>query len=278
MGMGKYFKRMFKYIISEHKQDIVYAQICQKNFSEIFNGKVALITGGGHGIGFYIAKRLISDGATVIITGRNEEKLKSAKKELGKNCEYIVMDVTDIKNNDRIIKQIYQRYGKLDYLINNAGISLHEGSILDVTEENYDDQFNTNLKASYFLSKSYINEYLKTKQKNGNIIFISSQRGSQCDELPYGLTKTAINSLTQCLGKKYYKNGIRVNAISPGVTASDLTKIDKNKDLANNRSNGRYFVQEEIAEVVAFIASDYSKSISGDIINCDGGEYNNTYF
>ena len=276
--MGKYFKRMFKYIISEHKQDIVYAQICQKNSSEIFNGKIVLITGGGHGIGFYIAKRLISDGATVIITGRNEEKLKNAKEELGKNCEYIIMDVTDIENNDRIIKQIYKKYGRLDCLINNAGISLHEGSILDVTEQNYDDQFNTNLKAAYFLSKSYINEYLKNKQKNGNIIFISSQRGSQCDELPYGLTKVAINSLTQCLGKKYYKNGIRVNAISPGVTASDLTKIDKNKDLANSRSNGRYFVQEEIAEVVAFIASDYSKCISGDIINCDGGEYNNTYF
>ncbi len=278
MGMGKYFKRMFKYIISEHKQDIVYAQICQKNSSEIFNGKIALITGGGHGIGFYIAKRLISDDATVIITGRNEEKLKNAKEELGKNCEYIIMDVIDIENNDRIIKQIYKKYGRLDCLINNAGISLHEGSILDVTEQNYDDQFNTNLKAAYFLSKSYINEYLKNKQKNGNIIFISSQRGSQCDELPYGLTKVAINSLTQCLGKKYYKNGIRVNAISPGVTASDLTKIDKNKDLANSRSNGRYFVQEEIAEVVAFIASDYSKCISGDIINCDGGEYNNTYF
>ena len=276
--MGKYFKRMFKYIISEHKQDIVYAQICQKNSSEIFNGKIVLITGGGHGIGFYIAKRLISDGATVIITGRNEEKLKNAKEELGKNCEYIIMDVTDIENNDRIIKQIYKKYGRLDCLINNAGISLHEGSILDVTEQNYDDQFNTNLKAAYFLSKSYINEYLKNKQKNGNIIFISSQRGSQCDELPYGLTKVAINSLTQCLGKKYYKNGIRVNAISPGVTASDLTKIDKNKDLANSRSNGRYFVQEEIAEVVAFIASDYSKCISGDIINCDVGEYNNTYF
>ena len=278
MRIGKYFKRMFKYIISEHKQDIVYAQICQKKSSEIFNGKVAIITGGGHGIGFYIAKRLISDGAVVIITGRNEVKLKSAKKELGKNCEYIVMDVTNIENNDRIIKNIYKKYGKLDFLINNAGISLHEGSILDVTEQDYDNQFNTNLKASYFLSKSYINEYLKNKQKNGNIIFISSQRGSQCDELPYGLTKVAINSLTQCLGKKYYKKGIRVNAISPGVTASDLTKIDKNKDLGNDRSNGRYFVQEEIAEVVAFIASDYSKCMSGDIINCDGGEYNNTYF
>ena len=275
---AKYFKRMIKYILYEHKQDKIYTEICQKKSSDIFKEKVVMITGGGHGIGYYIAKRLLQDGATVIITGRNEKILKQAKNELGERCEYIVMDVKNINNNDVVIKGVYEKYGKLDCLINNAGISLHEESILEVTEDTFDSQFNTNLKAPYFISKSFINEYIKRKQKSGNIIFISSQRGSQCDELPYGLTKASINSLTKCLGKKYYRNGLRVNAISPGVTASDLTKIDKNDDLANNRSNGRYFIQEEIAEVVAFIASDFSKCISGDIINCDGGEYNNSYF
>ncbi len=278
MSLKKYMKRLVKYVLKEHKQEIVYAKIYQKKNDEILKDKVILITGGGKGLGYYIAKKLVDNGAYVIITGRNEKDLKKAQGELGKKCEYRVLDVMSIEDDEKIINDIFNDFGKLDCLINNAGISLHERDMLDVTIDGFDNQFNTNLKAPYFLSQFYIKEYLKRKQKNGNIIFISSERGSQCDDLPYGLTKIAINSLTQCLGKKYYKNGIRANAIAPGVTASNMTKIDKNGDLYNNRTTGRYFVPEEIAEIVSYFVSDYSKCISGEIINCDGGEYANSYF
>ena len=99
-----------------------------------------------------------------------------------------------------------------------------------------------------------------------------------CDDLPYGLTKIAINSLTQGLSRRFYQDGIRVNAVAPGVTCSNLNNINKNGDLYANKSSGRVFVPEEIAEVVNYILSDFSKCISGEIINCDAANHVNSYF
>lgn len=278
MGIKKYIKRLFRYVLYEHKQPIVYAKIVQQADSMIFKDKVVLVTGGGRGLGFYISKRLINNGAIVIITGRNEQQLINSQKKLGENCKYRVMDVTNLNECKKILKEIFNEYGKLDVLINNAGISLHEKNILEVTEDNYTRQFDTNLKAPYFLCQYYIEQYREYKQKEGNIIFISSERGGQCDDIPYGLTKISINSLTQALARRFYIEGIRINAVAPGVTASDMTNIKKDSDLSNDRTAGRYFVPEEVAEVVNFLISDYSKCISGEIINCDGGDYSNSYY
>ncbi len=278
MSLKKYVKRLIKFVLYENKQPIVYSNICVNSSNKIHEGKNYFITGGGSGLGFEIAKSLINSGAFVIIGGRNEEKLIKAKNELGDNCEYVKIDVTDVHESEKVLENIFSKYNKLDGIINNAGISLHEENILDVSEENYDMQFNTNLKSSYFLSKKYIKLFQKSKQKNGNIIFISSERGSMCDDIPYGLTKVAINSLTEGLSRRFYKSGIRVNAIAPGVTCSELTKIKKTDDLYSDKAAGRILMPEEIAEVTNFILSDYSKCISGEIINCDAGNHLPHYF
>ena len=94
-----------------------------------------------------------------------------------------------------------------------------------------------------------------------------------CDDLPYGLTKASINSLVQALSYKYYKSGIRVNGIAPGVTVSNMTGLNKDGDLYNNNPSNRYFLPEEIAEVATFLLSDYSKCISGEIIHCNAGNH-----
>ena len=273
--MGKiltYIKRGIKYIRTEYKQPIIKAEIVQKEKSDMFNDKVYLITGGGSGIGFSIAKALINEKAKVIITGRNEEKLINSKKELGENCEYYVLDMNMIDKFSVIIAEIYNKYGKLDGLINNAGVSLHEWDFLKVTPEGFDTQFYTNLKGAYFLTQEYIKMLLEKKEA-GNVIFISSERGSMAEVIPYGLTKAAIDSFTKGLSYKYYNKRIRINSIAPGVTATAMTNITNNEDLFTTHTSGRIFLPEEIAEIVCYLLSDYSKCISGEIIHCNGGNH-----
>lgn len=272
MKLGLYIKRGIKYILKEHKQPIVKIETVQKSEPELFEGKNYIITGAGSGLGYYIAKKLIQAGSKVIITGRNEEKLKKAQKELGENCEYIVNDIQNIKDSDKMLNYVFNKYKRIDGIINNAGISLHEWDFLKVDEEKYESQFNTNLKGAYFFTQHYIKKILE-KNESGNIVFISSERGSMCDDLPYGLTKASINSLVKALSFEYYKKGIRVNAISPGITASDMTGINKQDDLYSDNNSERYFVPEEVAEVVAFILSDCSKCISGEVIHTNAGNH-----
>lgn len=276
--MKGYLKRLFKYVFWDYKQPKIYAKILEKPEDKVLEEKKYIVTGGSSGLGFYIAKSLLKSGAKVIITGRDEDKLKKAKSLLGDNCDYYTLDVKNIEKDEEFISYCFDKYGYIDGLINNAGISLHEKNILDVSTESFSNQFDTNLKAPYFLSKFYILCVKNKKQKEANIIFISSERGSMADDIPYGLTKNSLNALTMGLSRRFYKEGIRVNAIAPGVTASDLTKIDKNSDLYLDKASGRALVPEEIAEVVKFILSDYSKCISGEIINCDAGNHISSYF
>ena len=277
MGIGNYFKRAVKYILKEHKISVVKPEIVQKTPTEMFSNKNILITGGGSGLGYYIAQKLSNEGAKVTITGRKEEKLKKAVNEIRNNVEYMVYDVR--KCDSDFMKTIYNKFGKIDCLINNAGISLHEGNMLNVTMEGFENQFDTNLKGAYFLAQEYVRIIKENNQKEGNIISISSERGKQCDDIPYGLTKVAINSLVEGMSRRFYKDGIRINAVAPGITASDMTNIKRDGDLyCNYNASERYFMPEEVAEVVAFLVSEYSKCISGEIIHCDAGNHLNPWF
>ena len=278
MGLKNYLKRLFKYVAYEHKQPIIHSDVIVSKSNKIHSDKIYLITGGGSGLGYAIAEKLVNEGAYVIITGRDKNKLIKAKEKLGDNCDFYIMDVSDIKDTNNIIEKIFNKYNRIDGIINNAGISLHEKNILDVSIENYDKQFDTNLKGAYFVSKKYIEMFFKAQQKNGSIIFVSSERGSMCDDIPYGLTKVAINSLTEGLSRRFFKDGIRVNSIAPGVTCSNLTGISSEDDLYSNNASGRILLPEEIAEITSFILSDYSRCVSGEIIHCDGGNHIASYF
>lgn len=277
MKIGNYIKRGIRYIVKGIPQINITTQIVQKTPQEMFRNKKILITGGGSGLGFYIAKKCANEGAKVIIVGRNKEKLEEAIKELGTNTSYMIFDVQESEKSEEFMKEVFEKHGKIDCLINNAGISLHEKDFFNVTIDKFNKQIDTNLKGAYFLTQAYIN--LLQEKDQGNVIFISSERGAQCDYLPYGLTKVAINSLTEGLSRKYYKRGIRVNAVAPGITASNMTNIDKDSNLyCSYNASGRYFIPEEVAEVVAFLISDMSKCISGEVIYCDAGNHLNPWF
>lgn len=244
--------------------------IAQINYNRILSGQHIVITGGSKGIGLEMAKKMISEGASVIITGRNENVLKNAVLQLGPSANFIRYDSLDVNGIDYFLNQC----GHIDTLILNAGVSLHEGSFLNVTVDGFEQQFNTNLKANYFLAQAFLKRKLESKE-TGNLLFVSSETAAKCNDIPYGLTKASINSLVGGLARRVYKKGIRVNAIAPGVTYTDMTKGEHEivDDFANNSVAGRFLLPEEIAEVACFMVSDASKCISGEILYCDAGSH-----
>lgn len=231
-------------------------------------GKRILVTGGTGGLGRAMAARFVAEGAKVLITGRNEDKLKQISSELG--CEMLPFDLTHVDGIGSFVKRVIDQLGGIDCLVNNAGVSLHE-TFQTVTSEGFDQQVNTNLKAPFFLSQQVL-AYMEANGIKGQVLFISSDTGETADIRPYGLTKAAVNSLVRGLAYLYIKKGIRVNALAPGVTASEMTGFDSEGDLSCSfTQNGRVYLPEEMAEVAAFLLSDASGCISGQIVTCNNG-------
>ena len=142
--------------------------------------------------------------------------------------------------------------------------------------EGFDKTIRTNLKSHYFISKSFLERKMKESNTEGVLLFITSKDGYVCNEIPYGLTKASMNSLIGGLSTAYYRHGIRVNAIAPGVTLTDMTAMYAKKVNGNMHATnyaGRNFLPEEVAEVACFMVSDASKCISGQIIFTDGGDH-----
>lgn len=272
--MKAFLSRLKNWLLNGIPNNMTYANVSLLQYQNRLKGKKVLITGGGRGLGFNIAKKLVDSGAEVVICGRSEETLKKASEKLN-NCHYIQFDVLSFSRYQEVIEQAnYYLCGGLNCLINNAGISLHEPTFEDVTMKSYDLQFDTNLKGPYFLSQEFIKFVLTHGIENSQILFISSERGLYCDAIPYGLTKAAINSFTAGLARRYITKNVRVNAIAPGVTASDLVKVDTSGNIYRESSCGkRFFLGEEVAEVAAFLISDESACISGQIIPCNQGNH-----
>lgn len=281
MGIKRYIRKIAKFILESSPEKNVSVTISQINYGGILKGKTIVVTGGSKGIGYSIAKKCISEGAKVLITGRNEQKLKEVKNELGENLNYIVHDISRVDTIEEFLEKSKEYLGgKIDCLVSNAGVSLHENNYKNVTVEGFDKQFDTNFKAGYFLAKRFL-EMKEEKKEDGNLIFITSETGNQAYDIPYGMTKAALNSLTQALSRRVYKQGIRVNAIAPGVTISDMTKDYAEASDGNyyrKCSSDRIFLPDEIAEVACFLLSDASLCISGEIIHCNAGNHIKTFW
>lgn len=269
MSIKSIIRKIALQIISQPKNK-VSVEVSSISYGGILNKQCIVVTGGSKGIGYSMVKKFVAEGASVIITGRNIEDLKKATEALGPSARFIQFDNSDISGIENFIKDC----GHIDSLVLNAGVSFHEGNILNVTEEGYDKQFDINLKANYFLAKAFLKSKL-AKNEGGNLLFLSSETAGKCIDIPYGLTKTAINSLVGGLARRVYEKGIRVNAIAPGVTYTDMTKGANviTNDYANNSVAGRFLLPEEIAEVACFIISNASKCITGEIIYCDAGSH-----
>jgi len=248
----------------------VYVKLSYLHSKDRLAGKKVIITGGGRGLGFAMAKKFVAEGANVLIAGRNEQTLKDSASLIG--CKYLKLDVSNPSEFESFIDESSKMLGGANVLVNNAGISLHEPTFFDVTPETFDKQINTNFKGAFFLTQAFIS-HLKNGNTKGNVLFVSSETGDTMDFRPYGFTKAAINSMVQGLAYLFRREGIRINAVAPGITASDMTGVKADGNLnAGEYATGRFYLPEEVAETAAFLISDSSDCVSGQIITCNNAQ------
>ena len=248
----------------------VYANISYLAPNETLRGKKVVITGGGRGLGFSMAKKFVAEGAEVLIAGRNIKVLEESAKKL--ECKYLQLDVSNPSEFDAFMDKAEELLGGLNVLVNNAGISLHENTFFDVTPETFDKQVDTNFKGAFFLTQTFI-RHIKNTDTKASVLFVSSETGDTMDFRPYGFTKAAINSMVQGLAYLFAKDGIRVNAVAPGITASDMTGLSTEGDISyRGNISGRVYMPEEVAEVAAFLISDAAGCVSGQIITCNNAK------
>lgn len=243
-------------------------------------GKTVLITGGTSGIGFELAKKCISQGARVIISGIDGGQLSRTKEMLGANCKSILFDMQDVNAFDDVIWEASTYFGMIDCLVNNAGLSLHEGDFLNVTEKTWDIQIAVNLKGPYFLTQAWLRYYRASKLKSGRILMMASDTSGMGSSIPYGLSKAGIASLTRGLAKKLVVEGIRINALAPGTTLTPMTNDFTHGEVCRETTIGkRVLFPQEIAEIGVYLLSDLSTAISGNIIGCSEGNicFDNPY-
>lgn len=243
----------------------------------LLNGRRAFITGGSSGIGFAIANSFLKNGAQVIISGRNIDKLNIAKAKLIKetHCkeEDIVcyeLDITKINLYAKELNSFLNRNEKIDIFVNNAGINIGK-SFPDTDLKDYENVLDTNLKGMYFFSQCVFKYMVKNKIQ-GNILNITSSSSLRPAISPYIISKWGEKSLTLGMAKKALQYGITVNGLAPGSTLTPMLKKDKNDNLTLNYSPiKRYIAPEEIGNMATFLVSDIGRTIIGDTLYMTGG-------
>ena len=244
--------------------------------SEYLKGRCALVTGGTSGIGFSIAKSFLDAGASVIITGRNTERIKAAIEQLNEKGKVygIALDNTKVSEFDGKLSGILSIIQKdgiqcIDILVNNAGVNFK--GMPNATEDEYDKVMDTNLKGAFFLSQLFGKYFIKNNIK-GNILNIASASSLRPADSAYTLSKWGLRGLTLGLAKSLGHNGITVNGIAPGPTATPMMIKGDNPNMVLERIPlGRYIMPDEIANMAVFLVSEMGRSIMGDIIYMTGG-------
>ena len=269
MKIKSKLKHMVSFLLHGETKPL-YANISYLSPNKTLQGKKVVITGGGRGLGFAMAKKFKAEGAEVLIAGRNLKVLEESAQTIG--CDYLKLDVSNPSEFNAFMEKAVDKLNGINVLVNNAGISLHENTFFDVTPETFDMQVDTNLKGAFFLTQSFI-RHIKDSGLKACVLFVSSETGDTMDFRPYGFTKAAINSMVQGLAYLFAKDGIRINAVAPGITASEMTGLKTEGDI-NYSGNiiGRVYMPEEVAETAAFLISDAAGCVSGQIITCNNAK------
>ena len=250
----------------------------QQQQANVFSldGKLALITGGGTGIGLAIAQCMAAAGATVIITGRREAVLREAVEFLGESVQYVVNDVTDLSGIDGMVAEVEATYGPLDILVNNAGINLKKPA-LEVTDEEFSRILHTNLHSVFALTRA-CGSRMVARQK-GVILMISSMAAYYGIDrvVAYAASKSAVEGMVKVLASEFSAQGVRVNAIAPGFIETEMSRTAMNsdperRDRAMRRTPmGKFGKPEDIGHAAVFLASEAARYITGVSLPVDGG-------
>jgi NAD(P)-dependent dehydrogenase (short-subunit alcohol dehydrogenase family) len=238
--------------------------------------KIAIVTGGGSGIGLAIAEKFTQNEIETVIVGRNEEKLKMAASQLGELCHPMICDVSNLASIPALIEKVIAKFGQIDILVNNAGINMKK-DFTEVTDEEFQQVITTNLCSVFAISREVVKEMLK--RGSGSIINISSMAAQYGlpKVIAYSASKTAIDGMTRAMAVELSPKGIRINAIAPGFIETDMTAKALNSDPERKQKvfgrtpMGYMGKPDDIGEAALFLASDAAKYITGVVLPVDGG-------
>lgn len=239
----------------------------------MFNEKVAIITGGASGIGLATAKKLLSEGANVVLVDWNQD-VSDIAKSLSNNCIGIRCDVSSDTDVQKCVNEVIEKFGHIDYLVANAGIGGGPNKAHEVSVDEWNKVIGVNQTGIFLMNKYVISEMLKNGK--GAIVNTSSMYGlvGTTMSFAYSASKGAINQMTRSLALTYARNNIRVNAIAPGYVDTPILAMvpDEAKNaMANQLPIGRLGKDVEIASLICYLLSDEASFITGAIISIDGG-------
>lgn len=249
------------------------------NYIEKFSlkGKVAIVTGGASGLGFAMASCFASSGAKVFITGtRNLEEIENAAREIGNECEALQYDITQESKHQEIVKDIVERYGHIDIVVNNAGVHCKK-DVEDITKQDFERVLSVHVIGAFGLVQACV-PYMK-QQRSGSIIMISSMSAylAMTKVVAYGSAKGAVLGMVKCLSGDLSSYGIRVNAIAPGFIDTPMfhkavdADIPRQKKILAHTPMETYGKPEDVAWAALYLASDASSFVTGVSIPVDGG-------
>lgn len=239
--------------------------------------KVAVVTGGIRGIGFAIAERLAKQGYDIVITNRSvPENISSLESEItkyGVEFQFVENDVSNYGNCEKAVEKIMGKFGKIDVLVNNAGIT-KDTLFLRMKPEDFEQVIDINLVGTFNVTKHVVP--IMSKQRSGRIINITSVVGEvgNAGQANYAASKAGVIGLTKTLAKEFASRNILVNAVAPGFIETRMTEVLSDtvkENISNNVPLKRMGTAEDVANLVNFLAGDESTYITGQIINVDGG-------
>ncbi len=237
------------------------------------DGKVALVTGATGGIGDAIAKKIHASGATVVLTGRNTEKLNALRSELKDRVIVIAADLSKTEDCERLVRETIESAGRLDILVNNAGMT-KDGLMMRMSDQDFEEVIRVNLTAVFKLCRASIMPMIKNRY--GRIINITSIVGhlGNAGQANYTASKGALTSMTKTLSAEVAKRGITANCVAPGFIQTPMTDVlpeEIKTMMLNQIPMDRFGNPDDIANAVLFLASDDASYITGQTIHVNGG-------
>lgn len=239
-------------------------------------GKLALITGGGTGLGLGMARAVIQAGGKVVITGRRAEKLKEACDGLGPRAAFIRHDMNELDSMPGLVDEAERRFGPIDILINNAGNHL-KNNALDTSDDGFAEVLQTHVQGGFALARECARRMIP--RKSGSILFISSMSAIMGipNVVAYSAAKTAVAGMVRALASEWSPHGVRVNAITPGWINSDMTEKALDSDPARKRKImsriylGHMGSAEDIGWAAVYLSSPAARYVTGLDLRIDGG-------